>query len=325
MKKLPIGIDVSMNTLDYYQVHQTGTPQKGILENTVVSIEAFLSTKNFDEVYLVVEPTGTYSDKLFELAIKNGFEVRLAAPLKSSQYTSVLGIVNKTDENAAYVLAEMGLKLDLPKLHLPSEKMKERRQIQMTLNSISKQCRMLSNQLHALEQRLYVSQTAKTALKTSLETLEQQQQLLENELQELTDDDIAEFSMLAQSVTGIGPKNSNLLMIYTNGMKNFSHKAQLPKFVGTIGQTHRSGKSINIKKSITKSGPSELRACLYNAAKSAKQHNHACKALYERLRKNGKPHKVAMIAVINKLLHQVFAVVKSKTKFDNDLYLKINY
>lgn len=165
----------------------------------------------------------------------------------------------------------------------------------------------------------------KTVLQTSLTALEEQQQLLEQELQELTDEDIAEFSELSQSVTGIGPKSSSLLMIYTNGMKNFSSKAQLPKFLGTIGQTHRCGTSINVKKSITKSGPSELRACLYNAAKSAKRYNHACKALYERLRERGKPHKVAMVAVINKLLHQVFAVVKSKTKFDNNLYLTITY
>lgn len=325
MKKLPIGIDVSMKTLDYYEVHQAAPPITGILDNTIASINDFLANKNPDAVYLVIEPTGTYSDKLFELAIKNGFEVRLAAPLKSSQYTALLGIVNKTDQNAAYVLATMGEKLILPKLQLPSKIMKERRQVQMTLNSISKQCRMLRNQLHAMEQRLYVSQTAKSALQNSLDAMEQQQELLKKELQELTDEDIEEFSMLSQSVIGIGPKTSNLLMIHTNGMKNFNQKSQLPKFVGTIGQTHRSGSSINIKKSITKSGPSELRACLYNAAKSAKRYNNACKALYERLRKKGKPHKVAMIAVINKLLHQVFAVIKSKTKFDNDLYLKINY
>lgn len=324
MIKLPIGIDVSMETLDFYEVHSAVSIQKGIIDNTISSIQDFLFKRSPDACYLVVEPTGTYSDKLFEIATQAGFEVRLAAPLKSSHYTSILGILNKTDQNAAYVLAKMGETLELPLLHLPSKIMKERRQIQKALNSISKQCRMLKNQLHALEQRLYVSQAAKIALQTSLEALEEQQQALEKELQQLSDEDIAEFSKLAQSVTGIGPKSSNLLMIYTNGLKNFDHKAQLPKFLGTIGQTHRSGKSINIKKAITKSGPSELRACLYNAAKSAKRHNHACKALYERLRNNGKPHRVAMIAVINKLLHQVFAVVKSKIKFDNQLYLNLN-
>lgn len=324
MQKQPIGIDVSMDTLDYYDLASAGTPVQGVIKNSICEIEDFLLPLDSSTVFLVVEPTGTYSDKLMELATKSGIEVRLANPQKSNHFTEVLGIVNKTDANAAYILAQMGQKLELPVFHSLSQVMKERKQIQAALNSLSKQCRMLRNQIHAMQQRLHCSDLAVAALQKSLESLEEQQQLLEKELQHLTEDEIEEFTKSAQSVTGIGPKSANLLMIYTNGLKYFDKKSQLPKFLGTIGRTHRSGSSINIKKSITKSGPSELRACLYNAAKSAKRYNHACKALYQRLRKNGKPHKVAMIAVINKLLHQVFAVVKAKTTFDNDLYLKIN-
>ena len=73
---------------------------------------------------------------------------------------------------------------------------------------------------------------------------------------------------------------------------------------------------------MTKKGASQLRACLYNAARSAKRYNNACKAIFKRLRQKGKPYKVAMMAVIKKLLQQVFAVVKSNTKFDNELYIK---
>jgi hypothetical protein len=89
-----------------------------------------------------------------------------------------------------------------------------------------------------------------------------------------------------------------------------------------VAHKHYSGTSVRKKGKISKNGPSRLRACLYNAAKSAKRYNHACKALYERLRINGKPHKVAMIAIIRKLLRQVFAVVKNETPFDNELFEK---
>jgi len=122
-------------------------------------------------------------------------------------------------------------------------------------------------------------------------------------------------------VTGIGIKNANLLLIYTNGLKLFDISGALLNFVGIVPSSHRSGSSVFKRKGMTKKGASQLRACLYNAAKSAKRFNNACKALYERLRKKGKPHKVAMVAVIKKLLQQVFAVVKSNTQFDNELYL----
>jgi hypothetical protein len=51
--------------------------------------------------------------------------------------------------------------------------------------------------------------------------------------------------------------------------------------------------------------------CAMNAIKT----NVACKALYERLRANGKTGKQALIAVCNKLLKQVFAVVKNNTLY----------
>ncbi len=60
--------------------------------------------------------------------------------------------------------------------------------------------------------------------------------------------------------------------------------------------------------------------CLLNAIKT----NHVCKQLYDRLVAKGKNKKLALIAVCNKLLKQVFAVVKNQTMFDN-AYLKNSY
>ncbi len=51
--------------------------------------------------------------------------------------------------------------------------------------------------------------------------------------------------------------------------------------------------------------------CAMNAIKT----NAACKTLFERLKANGKTGKQALIAVCNKLLKQVFAVVKNNTLY----------
>ena len=52
------------------------------------------------------------------------------------------------------------------------------------------------------------------------------------------------------------------------------------------------------------------------ASRAARKYNAPCKALYERLRAKGKPHKVAIIAIVNKLIKQVFALVKSGSVYD---------
>jgi hypothetical protein len=48
---------------------------------------------------------------------------------------------------------------------------------------------------------------------------------------------------------------------------------------------------------------------------NAMKTNVTCKALYERLRANGKTGKQALVAVMNKLLKQVFAVVKHNSLY----------
>lgn len=322
--KLPFGIDVSHQTLDYHFINRASVEHKGQIMNIESDILEFLSLYNPKDLFFVVEPTGTYSDKFFALATQQEFEIRVANPTKSSQYMTFIGILHKNDENAAVALTSMGNSKDikLPRYIPQSEIMRERKQIIMTLNSISKQCNMLSNQIHAMEQRLKPSQTALTALKTALAALETQKDLLSKEIRLLDDDEAEEFIRLATSVVGIGPKSADLLLVYTGGFKTFEKKSQLSKFVGIVNTSHKSGTSVNKKGKITKNGPSLLRACLYNASKSARKHNNACKYLYERLRSRGKSHKVAMIAVVNKLMHQVFAVVKLETEFDNMRYLE---
>jgi transposase len=321
--KRPIGIDISCKTLDYYLLNQAEQIENGIYQNTQIDITSFLNKYPAESFYLVIEPTGTYGDKLVEIAHNQGFEICLANPKKSSKFMEVLDLLHKTDANAAMALCLMGQskEIDLPRFIPQSDLLKQRKQLQITLNGLQKQHNMISNQIHAMEQRLKPSELSLSALMAIKTALEEQIKLLEKELQQLGDDEIKEFNLYAQSVVGIGPKSSNLLMLYTNGLKYFEKKTQLSKFTGIVPTSHKSGTSINVRGRITKNGPSLLRACLYNAAKSAKKHNHACKALYHRLRTNGKSHKVAMIAVINKLLHQVFAVVKNKTLFDNERYL----
>jgi len=72
---------------------------------------------------------------------------------------------------------------------------------------------------------------------------------------------------------------------------------------------------------MARTGVGYVRGMSYMAARSARKYNLSCKALYERLRAKGRCHKVAVIAVINKLLHQIFVIVKKDIEFINGLGL----
>lgn len=66
-----------------------------------------------------------------------------------------------------------------------------------------------------------------------------------------------------------------------------------------------------------------MRHTLYMCALNAKETNGACKELFYRLVAKGQHKKLAVIAVANKLLQQVFGVVKNETLFDRNYYKKI--
>ena len=75
---------------------------------------------------------------------------------------------------------------------------------------------------------------------------------------------------------------------------------------------------------MTKLGSNSVSALLYMCTRSAIQYNLACQALYQRMRAKGKPHKVAAVAVMHKLVKQFYACVKFKRQFDNEYHLTKN-
>ena len=90
-----------------------------------------------------------------------------------------------------------------------------------------------------------------------------------------------------------------------------------------VPREYSSGKSIKGKVRISKKGGKQLRHILYMCALNAKSTNPACKALYDRLVAKGKNKKLAIIAVCNKLLKQVFAVVKSGVLYSDTYYKNV--
>ena len=148
--------------------------------------------------------------------------------------------------------------------------------------------------------------------------------MLETALNDLEDEEESELSSLIQTVKGLGIKSAQKLIGFCGDFSTFDTHKQLLKFVGVAPTSHQSGSSVFRKGKISKRGPATLRATLYMAARSARKYNLACKELYERLRAKGKPHKLALIAVVAKLLKQVFAVVKTQKPFDNQFYLKFS-
>jgi transposase len=88
---------------------------------------------------------------------------------------------------------------------------------------------------------------------------------------------------------------------------------------------HRtSGTSLRGKSHLSKMGSSILRKALYFPAISAKNHNPLLKLFAQKLEKKGKHTIVIIGAIMRKLLHICFGVLKYKTPFNPDIFINIS-
>lgn len=314
-----IGIDVSKDTLDLLELNNLKEKYQQIA-NTTKGILEWIAQLPSKKVLCILEPTGCYSYRILHYLDQHGIAVNLVNPYQSSSFTKALGIISKNDRQAAYSLALMGQRLDLPLYQHPNNNMQKRKQLLVGINALKKQKQMLVNQLHVFDHQIIFEPKVVEALKQTKNTLEIQLQKLEDELNELSDDEYEHQFNLITSVVGIGPKTAHLLLSTTGGLQHFKRAGQLSKFVGVVPSSHSSGSSVRKKGRMSKKGNNGLRACLYMGARSARLHNKACKELYDRLRKANKCHKKAMVAVMNKLLKQAFGVVLADSPFDNQYY-----
>lgn len=155
----------------------------------------------------------------------------------------------------------------------------------------------------------FVDSTCKRTIEKTIEFLEKQIRNMEENITSLANQEYKKQMELLTSIKGIGVTLAATLIIVTGGFTYFDNTEQFTRYLGLSPTFQHSGTSVNVKGHINQNGDSNLRSQLYVAAFSSLRCNAECKACFDRLRSNGKPGKVAVVAVANKLIRQAFAVV----------------
>jgi transposase len=155
-----------------------------------------------------------------------------------------------------------------------------------------------------------------------IETLDLEIAYLQDQIRDHIDrhPDLREQDELLQSIPGVGPAVSSYAIAWLRG-ERFDDVRQAVAFVGLSPRHNQSGSSLHGKSSISKLGHGRLRKILYWPAMSAMRYNAAAAALTQRITAAGKNKKVAIIAVMRKLVHWMIGVIKSGKPFDVNLAL----
>lgn len=120
---------------------------------------------------------------------------------------------------------------------------------------------------------------------------------------------------LLRSVPGVGAQTAVSFISEIGDIKRFPSSKKLTAFIGLDPRTHQSGTSINGKGYITKRGNKILRTRLFNASSAAIQHPNIFRDFFLKKQAEGKPYRVALCAVMHKMIHVIYAVWVRGTPF----------
>jgi transposase len=123
--------------------------------------------------------------------------------------------------------------------------------------------------------------------------------------------DLQAKSKLLKSIPGLGDIATQIVLAELPDLAQFADARQLAAWAGLTPQHHASGTSGKTRTPISKIGSVHLRRGLFMPAMTARVFNPLLKTFADRLLENGKKPKQIIIAVMRKLLHQIYGILKS--------------
>lgn len=310
-----IGIDVSKATfVAAYSSDRCGETRT--FDNTAAGIKKFIGTlSGIPDVHCVMEATGNYSAMLLYLLGSAGITVSMENPLKIKNFARAMLSVVKTDVLDARLIALYGEKMNPAPFKMHCDAVMRLKQKRTVIRQLQKQRTALSNLRGSIECLPVPDKGALHAVDETLICLDKRLDGLQKELNVLVESEFSKQVELLTSIKGIGLTLAAALIITTGGFTYFQNAKQVSRYIGLCPTYEQSGTSVNVRGHINRNGDSYTRGLLYMAAMPASRFNAQCRDTYTRLRKQGKPGKLAMVAVANKLVRQAFAVVAQQKEY----------
>lgn len=325
MKQVIIGIDVAKSAFEaaFVSASDGALIKQESYPNTRAGHRQFVDEAQRYEAqaHVVMEATGNYHLRLSKALLKADLTQSVVNPLQVKRFAQMKLRRVKTDRSDAVLIAHYGRE-QKPGENVPSGTAQAKlKQISTLIDQLTKQQTALKNQRHATDQLPDSAQVCDEVIDQQLEALGKQLEKLKEEQQRLAEQQFTATRELIESVKGVGPRTTCALLAYAGDLSSFDSHKELAAFMGLNPVVNQSGQR-NRQAHISKQGHAKLRKLFYMGAQTARLYNNTCRALYDRLVQRGKAKKVALIAVANKLVKQVFAVVKSQTLFDNNYQKK---
>lgn len=318
------GIDVSSATLDICVVNGKGQ-QSVVINNEVAAICKFFRAFKDECLIIGMENTGRYNWALYEVLKDMAHRVFVISPLHLKKS---MGLVRgKNDKiDAIRIAAFIGKNHENIPQWTPSSPAIQKLRILLTeRNSRVKAKRQL------LKQQYDYAKMKHLGLDKSLRKLNQDQLILiskqllkiENDIEALikTDELMSQQAKLIRSVPGVGKVLCWMMLAKTENFTTINEPRKMACYSGVVPFANQSGTSVRGKERVSSYADKAIKTTLHLAAMSAIRLKNDLRVYYLRKVAEGKNKMSVLNAVRNKIIHRIFAVIKSQKLYENHLLL----
>lgn len=317
MSETVIGVDISNETF------VASRPQKDAPHREFVNqkerFEEFgdwLEQQSDPSVRVCMEATGAYGLELAIWLVEQGYRTSVVNPRRVRSYAESELNRNKTDPADAACIARFCQAQDPDDWEPASQ---ARRMLQQLIRRVFNLKDMLASERNRRQQPA-IEPLVAADIDKHIQQLEERLEEIWEQIEEWIDQhsELKEAVDLLTSIPGIAYQTAAKLVGEIQDIERFGSAKELAAYAGVTPQNIQSGSSIDKPASMSKIGPSRLRAVLYMPAVSAKTHNPIVQQFCQRLEQKGKHSKAVIGAAMHKLIRLVYGVWSKKNKFDPD-------
>jgi transposase len=315
-----LGIDVAKAKLDCALRLPAGKLRHKVVENSPSGFQAlstWLAKQEAETVHACMEATGTYWEAVAEyLAAIEGITVSVINPAQIKAFGASRMVRTKTDKADAKLIAEFCFERQPEPWQAPAPAEQILRALVLRLEALQAMRTQESNRLDVARPAL------KDSIARHIEWIDGEIAQIIQAIRDHIDNDPAlrDKQRLLDSVPGLGERTIAALLAFYATPGRFGNARQAVAFAGLDPRQCESGSSVKGKPRMSKIGHAFLRKALYMPAMVTLYRTGWGKQFRRRLATAGKPPMLIIGAMMRKLVHVAFGVLKSGKPFDPALH-----
>jgi transposase len=314
-----LGIDVAKAKLDCALRRPDGKFRTKVVDNRPAGFKVlseWLQKQDAMTVHVCLEATGIYGEAVAEYLAAQGMTVSVVNPAQIKAFGASRLVRTKTDKVDAQLIAGFCFERNPAPWQAPAPGEQVLRAMVLRLEALQTMRLQESN-------RLAVARDAvRSGISSHIEWLDKEIDTLVNRIRQHLDDDpsLRDKKALLESIPGLGERTIATLLAFYATPDRFGNARQAAAFAGLDPRQQESGSSVKGKPRLSKIGHAYLRKALYMPAMVALYKTAWGKRFRERLAASGKAPKLIIGAMMRKLIHVAFGVLKSGKCFNPTLH-----